>query len=177
MEINYKDLGLKVDKTRKSFTFNGIEIEISNYLPINDRYDLIMSTLQKSEEDLYYNEIKLDLYFHLYLIIFYTNIVFSQEELANELTLYDEIVGSGLLDAFLDNFDADEYSCLKKTLKSIADELCSARRSAGGMLENTIKNLPIQAAKAKEFIGEIDPNKIKEIFDLVNNFQQKNPNL
>ena len=51
MEINYKALGLTVDKSWSTFDFNGIEIEISNYLPAQDKYDLIMTTIQKSFEE------------------------------------------------------------------------------------------------------------------------------
>ena len=63
--INYADLQLRVDKSVSTFDFNGQTIEVLNYLPIEDKYDLVMVTLQKSEENGGYNPLKMDMYLHL----------------------------------------------------------------------------------------------------------------
>ena len=59
---------LKIDTSVDTLDFNNKTIEVLKYLPIEDKYDLIMITLQKAEEDGIYNDIKLDMYFHLNLV-------------------------------------------------------------------------------------------------------------
>jgi hypothetical protein len=43
--ISYTNLKLKKDNSINTFNFNDTEIEVLNYLPINDKYDLLMVTL------------------------------------------------------------------------------------------------------------------------------------
>ena len=54
-KVSYANLKLKVDNSIKTFDFNGNQIEVLQYLPIEDKYDLIMITLQKAKENGIYN--------------------------------------------------------------------------------------------------------------------------
>lgn len=171
MEINYKDLGLTVDKSRSTFDFNGIEIEISNYLPIQDKYDLIMITLQKSYEDFYYNDIKLDLFFKLNLLYAYTNIIFSKEDREDEAKLYNEVVSSGLMDTFLNNFNETEYQSLRALLTSLVKSCSEAKRSIVSLARDAIENLPGNMQKAVESLREINPDQVKQLMEITKNFQ------
>ena len=64
--ISYANMKLKPVTTTHKFEWNGNEIEVLDYLPIEDKYDLIMITLQKSFEDGYYNPIKIDEFFDIF---------------------------------------------------------------------------------------------------------------
>ena len=66
-KISYANLKLKVDNKISTFKFNDTEIEVYNYLSAEDKYELVMLTLQKAREGKIYNPIKLDVYFHLHL--------------------------------------------------------------------------------------------------------------
>ena len=54
----YASMKLKVDTKPTKITFNDTEIEVLQYLPINDKYDLIMITLQNAYEEGIYNPLK-----------------------------------------------------------------------------------------------------------------------
>ena len=99
--INFSDIDCKqsINRINKTIIFNNSEIEILNYLSAQDRYDLIMATLQKSFEDGIYNLVKMQIYFDLHLVLLYTNIVFSMEEREDEINLYDLCARSGLISA------------------------------------------------------------------------------
>ena len=79
--ISYANMKLKPVTSTHKFEWNGNEIEVLDYLPVEDKYDLIMVTLQKSFEDGYYNPIKVDEFFHLHLIYMYTNINFTDKKI------------------------------------------------------------------------------------------------
>ena len=61
-KVSYANLKLKPISTTSSFEFGGQKIEVLNYLPIEYKYDLVMITLQKAEQDGVYNPLLLDLY-------------------------------------------------------------------------------------------------------------------
>ena len=168
MEINYKDLGLTVDKSRSTFDFNGIEIEISNYLPAKDKYDLIMITVQKSFEDTYFNAFKLKMYLDLYCVIMYTNILFPKDKMDDLVALYDELVSSGFMNKFKDNLNEDEYNELFNYVQSVANAAAAGHRSAGAVLQSLIQDLPKNAETAVKTLKQIDPEKVKELMSLVN---------
>ena len=70
-KISYANLKLKTNSEVKTFDFNGEQVEVLQYLPISDKYDLVMITLQKSKEDNIYNQLKLDMFFFFFLIYIY----------------------------------------------------------------------------------------------------------
>ena len=108
--ISYANMKLKPVTTTHKFEWNGNEIEVLDYLPIEDKYDLIMITLQKSLEDGYYNPIKIDQFFHLHLIYMYTNINFTEKQKEDENKLYDSLKSNGLIDAFIEQFSEEGYN-------------------------------------------------------------------
>ena len=90
----YKDLKLKTKEEYNSVQLQeGVEIKVLKYLPIQDKIDLVQIALQKAEENGVYNEMKLDMYFNLYLIYMYTDLEFTEEEKADEFALYDISIG------------------------------------------------------------------------------------
>ena len=49
-KVSYTNLKLKINKEIKEISFNDTKIEVLQYLPIEDKYDLVMITLQKAEK-------------------------------------------------------------------------------------------------------------------------------
>ena len=89
MKVSYANMKLKVNTAVKTFKFCEQEIEVLQYLPARDKYDLLMVTLQKALEEDGYNEFKLNLYFELNLVYMYTNISFTEKQSEDEFKLYD----------------------------------------------------------------------------------------
>ena len=112
-KVSYANLKLKTNQEVKKFEFNGQEIEVLQYLPTEDKYDLIMTTLQKSEEDGIYNDMKLDVYFHLHLVYMYTNLSFTDKQRENETKIYDTLKSNGFIDNLLINIPEYEYHTLQ----------------------------------------------------------------
>ena len=100
-KVSYANLKLKLYQPSNVMDFNGQEIDVIQYLPVEDKYDLIMVILQKAEENGIYNPIKLDMYFHLYLVYMYTNLSFTDKQRENEPKIYDTLKSNGFIDLML----------------------------------------------------------------------------
>ena len=109
-KVSYTNLKLKINNEVKEIEFNGQKIEVLQYLPISDKLDLIVATLQSSRENAIFNPIKLDLYFHLNLMYLYTNINFTDKQREDEYKLYDALSSSGLLDQVIEASPEEEYN-------------------------------------------------------------------
>ena len=151
--ISYANMKLKPVTTTHKFEWNGNEIEVLDYLPIEDKYDLIMITLQKSLEDGYYNPIKIDEFFHLHLIYMYTNINFTEKQKENEHKLYDSLKNNGLIDALFNMLDDTKR------------ELTEYKRSISGIIQNIITDLPKQAEAMQDIIDNFDKEKYQNVLN------------
>jgi hypothetical protein len=168
--INFKDIDFNksINKENKVINFNGSEIEIVNYLSTNDKYDLIMITLQKAFEKNIYNPFKMDVFFNLNVIYLYTNIVFSTADREDESALYDVLYRSGLIDAVIAEIDADELASLKNYVCDLARIITQYRNTFGSVVGGFIEQLPAMMEKAREVIEKFDPTKMQELMTIAN---------
>ena len=163
--ISYANMKLKPITSTHKFEWNGNEIEVLDYLPIEDKYDLIMITLQKSLEDGYYNPIKIDQFFHLHLIYMYTNINFTDKQKEDENKLYDSLKSNGLIDAFLEQFSEDDYNELYYWMTDVKEEIISYKRSISSLIQSFINDLPKQAEAMKNIMDNFNPEKYQEVIN------------
>lgn len=163
--ISYANMKLKPVTTTHKFEWNGNEIEVLDYLPIEDKYDLIMITLQKSLEDGYYNPIKIDEFFHLHLIYMYTNINFTEKQKEDEHKLYDSLKSNGLIDAFIEQMNEFDYSELFNMLDDTKRELTDYKRSTSALIQSLVVDLPKQAEAAKQIVDSFDAEKYQNVIN------------
>ena len=102
-KTTYAGMKLKVNTQPKEIDFNGNQFEVLQYLPIEDKYDLVMITLQKCYEEGIYNPIKKDMYFHLYLVYMYTDISFTDRQTEDEEKLYNTLESNGIINEVIKN--------------------------------------------------------------------------
>lgn len=164
-KISYAGLNLKVDKSVNTFNFEGKDIEVLKYLDMESKYDLVMITLQKAEENGTYNPIKIDMYFHLHLIYMYTNLSFTDKQKENEPKIYDALKSSGFLDEFIDTISSDEYDYLFQMMNDTIDNYMNYRNTAGAVLQSIIQDLPRNAQAAADIVNNFDKSKYQEVIE------------
>ena len=164
-KVSYSSLKLKLNNNVKTFNFNGSEIEVLQYLAVEDKYDLVMITLQNSLEDGIYNPVKMDLFFHLYLVYLYTNISFTDKQKEDPYKIFNMLKSNGLLDLVLSNINEEEYTTLFKFLEEVSKVKTEYNRSAIGLLQSVIHDLPTQANAMKEIMDNFDPNKFQNVIE------------
>jgi len=171
-KVSYASLKLKVEDSIKKA--EGTEIEVLQYLPIEDKYDLIKITLQKSRIEGLYNPLILDMYFHLFIVYMYTNISFTDKQRENEYKIYDSLKSTGLLDKILEAIPENEYNDL---ITFLTDELELREKynlSFSGMISKVINDLPANAEAAMEIVNGFDKEKFGNVIDFaksINNGQ------
>lgn len=165
MKVSYANMKLKVNTNVKTFDFCGQKIQVLQYLPAQDKYDLLMVTLQKSLENGIYNDFKLNLYFELNLVYMYTNISFTEKQREDEFKLYDTLKSNGFYEQFFKVMNEDEYNELLKTLSDIEWAKTKQKMSVAGLINQLIDNLPENAEMAAKIVENFDPNQFKEVID------------
>lgn len=163
--ISYASLKLSTDSSATNFKFNDKEIEMLNYLPIEDKYSLIMITLQKSKEGQIYNPVKLDMYFHLHLIYLYSNLSFTDKQREDEMKIYDNLKSNGFIDAFLTVFPEKEYNELLSFMETEIENEFKYNVSMASIVKSVIEDLPKNAQAAMDIVNSFDKEKYQEVID------------
>lgn len=164
-KVTYASLKLKTNTDVISFDYNGNSIEVLQYLPIEDKYDLVIVTAQNSLENGVYNPVKLDMFFHLYLVYMYSNITFTEKQRENETKLYDTLKSTGLMDEILKNIPEVEYNALLQHLEEYVKVMGKYNKTVVSLFKSLINDLPVQAEAAAKIVENFNPEKFKEVID------------
>ena len=164
-KITYSSLKLKIKDEVKNIDFNGNQIEIKQYLPIEDKIDLVDIVLQNSKEDNIYNPIKMDMYFHLYLVYLYTNITFTEKQKEDESKLYDILNSNGLIDIIIENLPENEYDYLLDLLSEKENILLNYNTTAAAIISNIINDLPKNAQMMADIMQNFNPEQFQNVIN------------
>lgn len=167
--VNYADLGLKNASSPKTIKIGDTEVKVLQYLPSADKYDLVDITVQKAIEDGVVNPFKLDMYFHLHLVMMYTDIIFSPEDRLDDFALYDALVTNDVINLVVAAMDEDEYTSLFTMVEELSNSVAEYKQSVAGMLNNLMQIIPEQASKLQEAIENTDKDKLVAMADVMKN--------
>lgn len=165
-KITYTSLKLKTETNVKTFNFNDKQIEVLQYLPIEDKYDLIINALESAEENNIYNPIKLDAYFHLYLVYMYTNLTFTEKNKENELKIYDCLQSTGFITALLNEIPDSEYETLRIYLEETMNLLLQDKRTIGFFLGNILDEMSKKIELLQGMVNNVDDVKYTNMIEL-----------
>ena len=168
--MNYTDLQLKVNDEVNTFTFNDNEIKVYKYRGIESKYGLVDLVLKNAKDADIYNEVKIDFYFHLYLVYLYTDIDFPEEDV-NEPQLYDELKSSGFMSAFLAAMDENEYNELFDLLQEVKEQKNIYNTSIGGVAENIMNKIGMNSAELLSALGTIDLSQFSQVLNAVRSLE------
>ena len=162
--MKYQDFNFSALSETQSFTINHNTINVKKYLSTSEKFDLITVTLQKSKIEDVYNELLLDMYFHLNIIYLYTDIDFTLEDRENEFELYDILETNGIIDKVV-SIIGTEYEDLKTILEQTKQNNLNYQNTAAAVIRKFIDDLPANAAAAKEIVDSFDPAQYQSVID------------
>ena len=161
-KIALTKLGLKPNAEIKTIDWNGQNVEIRQYLPIEAKLDLISDIANKSLDDNpYYNPARIKIFTRLEIILAYANINTTDKQREDIFKLYDMFAGE-LGDKILEAIPAEEYNFISQTTWQIIEGIYRYKNSAMGIMENIANDysaLDFDATEIQQKIG--DPNNLQ----------------
>lgn len=153
-KISLNKLNLKKFEKTETITWNEQEIEIKQYLPIEDKLKLISTIVNDSVDgNGFYNPARIYMYRILNIINTYTNIKFTDKQWDEIFKTYDLVVSSGLSAKIFEALNPYELQQLDTWTQELINSIYSYRNSVLGILEN-IQNdyseLDLDATKIEE---------------------------
>ena len=136
-KISFTKLGLKVNQEIKIITFNEQTIEVKQYLPVNDKLELISRVINASaDENNFANPVKISVFTSLEIIYAYTNINFTDKQKEDIIKLYDMLMSSGLIAEVVKAIPEAEYQEIICGIGDSIEAVYNYRNSVMGILDN-----------------------------------------
>ena len=167
--MNYSNINLKLHTGVNCFSINPeCEVNVLQYLPIEDKNNIIQLAIQNAEENGIINNLLLDMYFRLYIVYSYTDLEFTEDEKADPVVLFDVLESNGIIDAVTQAIPEKEWFYLNEMMEVMSRKKMEHRNSIAATIQNFIEMLPKNAEAANEIIKNFNP----EDFQAVINFAQ-----
>ena len=157
-KVSFAKLGLVKNQEVKNVEWGEYFIEVKQYLPINEKLNLISNVINAAhDENNYSNPVKVDVYTTLEIMYAYTNINFTDKQKEDVTKLYDLIVSSGLYTKVLEAIPGNEHCNLLNAIKKSIDAIYAYQNSVMGILDTIstdYSNLDLDASEIQKKIGD-----------------------
>lgn len=135
-KVAFTKLGLKKKDEVKTVNINNNVIEVKQYLPINEKLELIGRVLnQAADDNNFSNPIKLEVFTVLEIVFTYTNIGFTDKQKEDLIKLYDILESNNIFNLIIAELPDAEYNALIDGVQKCSDAIYTYRNSVLGILD------------------------------------------
>lgn len=140
-KVGLNKLGLVKNTKQIDYMWNGQKIEITQYLPLEKKLEVISNIINESV-DLkgYYAPYRLDLFMTIAIIQNYTNITITEKQQEDLGKLYDLLVSSGLYAEIKNNIPVSEINYLEENISKTIHSIYEYKNSALGIMDAISKD-------------------------------------
>lgn len=156
-KLPFSKLNIKANTNISTLGIGDIEVEVKEYLPIEEKLNLISRIINQSVDDNgFYNPIKIKIYETLEILYAYTNINFTDKMKADVFKTYDLVRGSGLAEDVIELI-LGEYDYIDKGVWHTIDSLYKYKNSVRGILDDVTtdySNLSLDASQIQKDLAD-----------------------
>ena len=157
-KITFTKLGLKKNEDIKTIQICGQDIEVKQYLPIQEKLELIGRIIDNSANDNNFeNPVHLEVYTNFEIIAAYTNITFTEKQREDISKTYDLLFGNKVINDILAWIPKGEYDIIANGVKDTVKATYAYKNSLLGILETISQdygNLNLEASEIQQKIAD-----------------------
>lgn len=158
-KVSFSKLGLKKkNETVKVQLTDDIEVEVLQYLPINDKLNIIAAVLNGSaDQNNFANPVKIEVIGTIEMIKAYTNLSFTEKQLEDIPKLYDLMEQNDIINKIMSAIPTVEYEFIINGIDNTIQSYYNYRNSVFGILDTISQdysNLDFDAQKIQKEIGD-----------------------
>ena len=157
-KVTFTKLGLKKNEDIKTIQICGQDIEVKQYLPIQEKLELIGRIIDNSaNNNNFENPVHLELYTNFEIIAAYTNITFTEKQREDIGKTYDLLFGNKVINDILAWIPKGEYDIIANGVKDTIKAMYAYKNSLLGILETISQdysNLNLEASEIQQKIAD-----------------------
>lgn len=166
-KLAFSKLGLKVNNQVININYNEQNIEVKQYISVNDKLKLITDVINNTvDEHSFCNPVKVKVYTLIGIIENYTNITFTDKQKEDIVKLYDLLQSNGLFEKIFNAIPREEFEELMSGVWDSCDAIYTYRNSIMGILDNVsadYDNVNVDVNKTIEQIKNLDHSLLSDV--------------
>ena len=159
-KVSFTKLGLKKNEDVGILHINEQDIEVKQYLPVNEKLELISSVINSAaDENNFSNPVKENVFLTLEILYHYTNINFTDKQKEDPVKLYDLVVSSGLVNKVTDLIPEEDLDEVINGVAQSIKAIYTYKNSVLGILESISQdysNLNLDATEIQQKLADPD---------------------
>lgn len=163
--MKYSDLKLIRNQETKEIQFGENTINVLQYLPIEDKIDIITQAVQDSFSYDTYIDAALEAFWQVYTVFYYTDLEFTDNQKENIFRLYDEMSSNGLLKTIMEAIPQEEISEIWEGLYSFKISKEQNFRSLAIELRDIVDRLPKNFEEMSKAMENFNPEAYQNIMN------------
>lgn len=169
-KVSFNKLALTKNTDKKTITINDIDIEIKQYLPVDEKLELISYVINMAHDENFNfsNPVKVEVFAVLGILKYYTNISLTEKQLSEPAKIYDLLSGNNIINKIIMAIPLNEYTELKNGIEETIKSIYQYQNSVLGILDTIgqdYSNLDLNAADIQKKLS--DPNDLKFLKDVL----------
>ena len=165
-KASFAAMKLKINDEVKVVDIFGQSVEVKQYLPVEEKNNLIEISLQHAARGTVFNDLLLDAYFHVFLVFKYTNINFTDKQKEDILTLYDILECNDVITEVISAIPEQEYNNLRDEMTYMAKQIAEYMISAKAIADDLMQYAPDKSAELAENVANFDIEKYQQIMTI-----------
>ena len=167
-KVTFSSLGLKLNQEIKTILVKGKNIEVKQYLPIQDKLEIVSNVSNSSQDgNNFKNMVKVEMFTDLEIINHYTNLTFTEKQKEEPWKIYDVLKQAGIIKQVKEAIPEEELESLEMYINDATERIYTYRNSAYGILDaigSDYSNLELDADNLKnEILNDENVGLIKDI--------------
>lgn len=155
----------------KTFTWNEQEIEVKQYLSLQEKMNVANEMIAEiTEKTEYLNPLIINAIFELAVVFNYSNINFTEKQKADLIKTYDILKEVNIISSIIHSIPEAEFQELKTLSFAFLKNIMDYRNSAYAIINNFVDNANAQSLDLDQIVQTVKNN--PEILELSRNFNQ-----
>lgn len=171
MKPTFAKLGLKIVNEVKTININDQEIQVKQYLPVNEKLMLMSDVINlASDENNFANPVKIKLFTKLEVIFYYTNLTFTDKQKEDLVKLYDILESNKIFEQIFAAMNSLELQEIQSGVLDCANAFYAYKNSVLGILDVISADYGDTKLNIDEMMASLDqPDKVGLLRDVLAN--------
>lgn len=164
-KVTFNKLNLTKNTEIKNIDINENNIEVKQYLPVEEKLELISYIVNMAHDEDYNfsNPVKVEVFAGIGIIKYYTNITFTEKQLENPAKIYDLLNSNNVINNVIAAIPSNEYDEIRTGIEDTIKSIYQYQNSALGILDTIgqdYSDLNLEADTINEKLSNPDNMKL-----------------
>lgn len=164
-KVTFNKLNLTKNTEIKNIDINENIIEVKQYLPVEEKFELISYIVNMAHDEDYNfsNPVKVEVFAGIGIIKYYTNITFTEKQLENPSKIYDLLNSNNVINNIIAAIPSNEYDEIRTGIEDTIKSIYQYQNSALGILDTIgqdYSDLNLEADTINEKLSNPDNMKL-----------------